>query len=210
MLHPFMPYLTEELWLKLPGTGRDLLHRAYSAADATIMLTSFPPGDAAAIDERAEGEMQFVIELITKVRNIRSEMNIKASDRVPVHVAVSEEQRQVAAANEAQILKLARVSELVLSATLDVPKASARAVITGGAENAIPLEGLIDFDKERERLQNQLGKLGVEMQRLTGQLSNANFVERAPAEKVQELRERQVEIEQQTKILNANLEALDV
>jgi valyl-tRNA synthetase len=137
-------------------------------------------------------------------------MNIKASDRVPVHLAVSEEQKQIAIANEAQILKLARVSDLVLGSSLDVPKASARAVITGGAEIAIPLEGLIDFDRERERLKNQLAKLDGEMQRIGGQLSNANFVERAPAEKVQELRERSEELEQQIKVLDANLEALAV
>ena len=208
MLHPFMPYLTEDLWLKLPGTGRELLHGAYSDADATIMLTSFPPGDAAAIDERAESEMQFVIELIKKVRNIRSEMNIKPSDRVPVHAAGSDEQRKIFTANEAQILKLARVSDLVLEDSLNVPKASARAVITGGAEIAIPLEGLIDFDKERERLQNQITKLDTELQRIGGQLANANFVERAPVEKVQELRDRKEEIERQITTLNANLEAL--
>ena len=208
MLHPFMPYLTEELWLKLPGTDKELLHKAYRDTDPTVMLTSFPPGDPAGIDERAESEMQFVIELIKKVRNIRSEMNIKAGDRVPVHVAVSGEQQRVAAANEAPILKLARVSDLVLDSSLEVPKASARAVITGGAEVAIPLEGLIEFDKERERLSNQLLKLETEFSRIAGQLSNPNFVERAPAEKVRELRDRQAEINVQRKILSENVEAI--
>jgi len=68
---------------------------------------------------------------------------------------------------------------------------------------------LIDFDKERERLQNQIAKLDTELQRLNGQLSNANFVERAPTEKVQELKDRKAEIEQQTATLKMNLEALE-
>ena len=172
------------------------------------MLTSFPPGDAGAIDERAESEMQSVIDLITKVRNIRSEMNIKPGDRVAVHVAATAEMQGIFAANEAQIKKLARADTIVLGSSLDVPKASAKAVLTGGAEIAVPLEGLIDFEKERERLQSQIAKLDTELQRLNGQLSNQNFVERAPAEKVRELRDRQAEIEQQTKTLIINLEAL--
>jgi valyl-tRNA synthetase len=209
MLHPFMPYLTEELWFKLPGTGVQLFNKAYGAADATIMLTTFPPGDVTAVDERSEDEMQFVIELIKKVRNIRSEMNIKPSDRVPVYAAVSTEQRDILTSNETQILKLARVSNLALSAVLDVPKASARAVITGGAEIAIPLEGLIDFDKERSRLNNQITKLETELVRISGQLSNANFVERAPAEKVDELRGRSAELEDQIATLRRNVESLE-
>lgn len=208
MLHPFMPYLTEELWLKLPGASAEMLAPAYKNAGATIMLTAFPPGDESAIDAAAEAEMQSVIDLIKKVRNIRSEMNIKPSDRVSIHVAASAEMQSIFAANEAQIKKLARADSIVLGDSLDVPKASAKAVLSGGAEIAVPLEGLIDFDKERERLQSQIAKLDTELQRLNGQLSNANFVERAPAEKVQELRDRKRDIEQQTATLISNLEAL--
>ncbi len=208
LLHPFMPYLTEDLWHKLPGVSNALHNLAYSSAGPTIMLTNFPAGDDALIDEKAESEMQSVIELITKVRNIRAEMGIKAGDLLSIHVAASPEMQSIFTANEAQIKKLARADKIVLGNALDVSKASAKAVLTGGAEIAVPLEGLIDFDKERERLQNQIDKLDVELQRLNGQLSNASFVEKAPAEKVQELRDRQAEINQQTKTLITNLEAL--
>ena len=152
--------------------------------------------------------MQAIIELITKVRNIRAEMNIKPSDKPAIHVSADAEMQKIFSQNEAQILKLARVSSLNLSETLDVPKASARGVLAGNVEIAIPLEGLIDFDKERERLENQLNKLSTENERLENQLKNKNFVERAPAEKVQEIRDRVAEIETQTSALNQNLEAL--
>lgn len=208
LLHPFMPYLTEDLWQKLPGTSSELHNTAYKTASASIMLADFPQGDSALIDERAESEMNLVIELIKKVRNIRSEMNIKTGDPVSVHVSSDEATNAIFATNEAQIKKLARADNIFLGSSLDVPKASAKAVLTGGAGVAIPLEGLIDFDKERERLQNQIAKLETELQRLNGQLSNANFVERAPLEKVQELKHRKVEIEQQTSALESNLDAL--
>jgi valyl-tRNA synthetase len=209
MLHPFMPFLTEELWLKLPGSSSALHHPAYSTATASIMLAEFPTGaNGTLIDEQAESEMQSVIELITKVRNIRAEMNIKSGDRLAIHVAAAEGMQAIFSANEAQIKKLARADKIVLTDSLDVPKASARAVLTGNAEIAVPLEGLIDFEKERVRLQGQIEKLETELQRLNAQLSNANFVEKAPPEKVQELRDRQAEISQQTETLKQNLEAL--
>ncbi|MEP6848221.1 MAG: valine--tRNA ligase [Acidobacteriota bacterium] len=209
MLHPFMPYLTEELWLKLPGSSDALHNPAYREADASIMLADFPVGNPKWFDDIAEKEMESVIELIKKVRNIRAEINISTAVKFTVHVAAHEYFQKVFAANEAQILKLAKAEKLVIGETLDVPRASAKAV-TADASIAVPLEGLIDFDKERERLQNQIEKLDIELQRLNGQLSNENFVSKAPAEKVEELRDRQTEIEQQTKTLTSNLESLNV
>jgi valyl-tRNA synthetase len=205
LLHPFMPYLTEELWHKLPGADSELHNPAYKAADASVMLADFPRSELAF--EKAESEMQSVIELISRVRNIRSELNIKPSEKVSVHVAAETALQTVFRANKAQILKLSRAEQLILSEKLDVPKASARAVI-GGAEVAIPLEGLIDFEKESERLARETEKLVAEKQKLDGQLANANFVDRAPAEKVAELRDRVTDIEQRTNSLKQTLEAL--
>jgi valyl-tRNA synthetase len=207
MLHPFMPYLTEDLWMKLPGTSNGLHCEAYSAAEATIMLAKFPPGDEAGINDQAEREMDAVIDVIKKVRNIRAEMNISPSIKFEVHIAADDAFQQVFRANEAQILKLARAEKLVISSELDVPRASAKAV-TSDARLAVPLEGLIDFDVERTRLQNQIAKLAEEKTRLDAQLSNANFVERAPAEKVEELRQRATELKEQVATLEANLDSL--
>jgi len=208
LLHPFMPYLTEELWHKLPGTSADLHNAAYKSADATIMLADFPLGDESLIDEKAESEMGSIIELITKIRNIRAEMQIKTSDNIVIHVAADEETNKIFDANQAQILKLARANDLILGEKLDVPDASAKGVLTNGAEIAIPLEGLIDFEKEIKRLENQITKLDQEGERLKAQLSNENFVSKAPAEKVEAVKERVSEIEIQVKTLNENLGTL--
>jgi valyl-tRNA synthetase len=134
-------------------------------------------------------------------------MQIKPSDKPVIHVAASADAQRILGENEAQILKLARADSLVLSERLDVPRASAKAV-TATAEIAVPLEGLIDFEKEVARLENQLAKLEKENEQLEKQLSNQNFVERAPAEKVQGIRDRVSEIETQVSALRQNLEAL--
>jgi valyl-tRNA synthetase len=209
LLHPFMPYITEELWQRLPGADASLLHQAYKGAAPTIMLTDYPECATELIDERAEWEMQTVIDLISRVRNIRSEMNIKPGERVPVLVGAADERlRAVFAGNTDQIARIVRASEVSVSNQLSAPRASARAVLAGGAELAVPLEGLIDFDQERERLRREQDKLNAEASRLDAQLANPQFVKRAPAEKVNELRERLVDIAQRTAALAQTLEAL--
>ncbi|MCS6874023.1 MAG: valine--tRNA ligase [Pyrinomonadaceae bacterium] len=208
LLHPFMPFITEEIWQMLPGTSNKLHNPAYKSAEATIMLADYPKGNEELIDESAERQMQMIIELISKVRNIRAEMQIKPSDRVVVHIATASENRKVFEENQAQILKLARAEKLIFLETLaNTPKASARAV-TADAEIAVPLEGLIDFQKEIMRLENQLKKYQNEYERLRAQLENANFVEKAPVEKVEQARSQFAELEAKIKALRQNLEAL--
>jgi len=202
-----MPYITEELWQRLPGEKR--LHAAYTAAQPTVMLTAYPEGTANLIDEAAESAMQAIIELISRVRNIRSEMNIKPAERIPVVVASPDETlRRVFSSAREQISRLVRASEVTVNERLDAPKASARAVLSGGAELAIPLEGLIDFEQERRRLQREQEKLHAEATKLEAQLGNPNFVERAPEERVNEVRERIAAIAQQSSQLQQTVENL--
>ncbi len=207
LLHPFMPYITEELWQRLPGEKR--MHAAYKSAEPTVMLTAYPEGVAELIDEAAESEMQAIIELISRVRNIRSEMNIKPGERIPIVVGAPDENlRRVFESARDQIARLVRASEVSVSDRLDAPKASARAVLTGGAELAVPLEGLIDFEQERRRLQREQEKLQAEAAKLEAQLSNPNFVSRAPAERVSEVRDRIAAIAQQSAQLQQTVENL--
>jgi valyl-tRNA synthetase len=207
LLHPFMPYLTEELWQKLPIDHAAQLHEAYVGIEPTIMLASFPQSDAALIDEQAEAEMQVVIDLISRVRNIRAEMNIKPSDRIQLIIAAKPDMRPVFAASSDQIARLTRAADVSINGSV-APKAAARAVLSGGAEVAVPLEGLIDFAQERARLSREKEKLQQEATKLEAQLANADFVSRAPAEKVEELRARVADISQRTAALDQMMEAL--
>ena len=173
------------------------------------MLTAFPEGKAELIDEAAESEMQAIIELISRVRNIRSEMNIKPGERIPIVIAAPDEQlREVFSSSRDQISRLVRASEVSINGRLEAPRASARAVLNGGAEVAVPLEGLIDFEQERKRLQREQEKLQAEAAKLEAQLGNPNFVSRAPAERVNEVRARIAEIGQQSSQLQQTVENL--
>ncbi|HEV7743696.1 MAG TPA: valine--tRNA ligase [Pyrinomonadaceae bacterium] len=206
LLHPFMPYITEELWQQLPGAGRHLLHPAYSEAEPTIMLAAYPEAKSDLINDAAEWEMQAVIDLISRVRNIRSEMQIKPSEQIPLLIGAPDEKlRAVYSANTNQITRLLRASEVSVSEKLEAPRASARAVLVGGAEVAVPLAGLIDFAQEQQRLSKEKEKLAAEAAKLEAQLANPKFAERAPAEKVDEVRARIADIGQRTTQLDQTI-----
>src|SRR6266516_642288 len=209
LLHPFMPYLTEELWQRLPVEHEGLLHPAYAGKTPSIMLAAYLQSDRQLIDERAESEIDRLKILISCVRNIRSEINIKPGDRIPVLIREANTSvRAVFEANQDQIARLTRASQISIARELDPPKASARAVISGSGEVVIPLEGLIDFAQESSRLSREKEKLQTEAAKLEGQLANSDFVKRAPAEKVEELSARADEIKLHIAALDQMLEAL--
>ncbi|MFM8392919.1 MAG: valine--tRNA ligase, partial [Acidobacteriota bacterium] len=187
---------TEELWQRLP-------HRVDS-----ISLTDFVTFDQSLVDERAEREMGMVIELITKLRNIRSTFHLSPTAPLRLRIAPASDQvRELLDTADSHIRRLAKMEEIELVATLGQTKQAARAVIAAG-EIAVPLEGLIDFDKERERLQKELAKMEGEQAGLDKRLANPDFIARAAADVVASSRERSAELADQIARLRALMEAI--
>jgi valyl-tRNA synthetase len=196
LLHPIMPFITEELWQRLPHKGE------------TISLAEFTPGDPARIDERAEREMATVIEMIARLRNIRSTFNIAPSIPLKAEIAPADAAtRDLITRMEDHIKRLARIEELQIVDKLGARRGAARGVV-GASEIAVPLEGLIDFEKERARLEKDLNKLINERGGLEKRLSNQDFISRAAADVVETTRARAEELDDQITKLRAVIEAL--
>ncbi|MEK6289062.1 MAG: valine--tRNA ligase [Acidobacteriota bacterium] len=196
LLHPLMPYITEEIWQQLPHQGE------------SIMLAAWPQSDPARDDPRAREEMGTLIALITKVRNIRSEMNIPIQSRLKLCIGTTDhEARKLVNENSDQIKRLARIEDITISDTLPVLESAPRDIVAG-MEIAIPLGGLIDFDKERERVTKELTRKETEARSLAARLDNISFMERAPREVVQETRGRHEELIAEIEKLRDTLGAL--
>jgi valyl-tRNA synthetase len=182
LLHPIMPFISEDLWQRLPHAGE------------TISLAPFPEANAAELDGRAEREMNFLMELITRLRSIRSVFNISPAQTIDARVATRDELvSALVSTNVGHIRRLAKVNRLELIEDLSTEKGFARAVV-GEAAIEVPLEGLVDFDKERKRLETELAKLKAEQESLAMRLANADFVSRAAPDVVASTRARHDEM----------------
>lgn len=176
MLHPFMPFITEELWQLLDERKEG----------DSISVSQFPVVNESLIKESAEVEMDFVKDIITAIRNIRGEMNISPSKKVNALIKSSE----VKSHQIEYIKKLAKVEEIKVDIHIQKPKASASAVLKD-AEIFIPLEGLIDLEVERQRIQKEIQRLENSIGSVEKKLSNEKFVNNAPAEVVEKERAKQ-------------------
>ena len=203
LLHPFIPFVTEEIWQKLsPGAG-------------SIMTASYPlaRADETGIirDADAEARMDRVIQVITGVRNIRGEMNIPPSLALEVILQSPDEKiRDTIAAFQDIISSLAKIKTLTVSVSGERPPAAATA-ITDGATIYVPLAGILDVEKETQRLKKEIGKLTGELAGVTKKLANQGFLDQAPADVVEKVREKHVLLtEKQQKLLTTlkKIEAL--
>ena len=180
LLHPFMPFITEELWGK-------------TAPRSQLLIDAEWPSYAGLGDAKTDAEMDWVIRLISEIRSVRSEMNVNAGARIPcVIVGAGQDARRRAAAWENEIMRLARLSSMVFE---DVVPASSAQIALDEATVALPLEGMIDFVAERARLNKELEKIAKDMAVIDGRLNNANFVAKAPPEALEESRELKVQLD---------------
>jgi valyl-tRNA synthetase len=196
LLHPIMPFITEELWQKLPHKGE------------TITLAEFVSHNPAKIDERAEREMNLVIEIVTKLRSIRSEFDIPPSSPLRAQIApANDDARNVIDLMGDHIKRLARIAQIDIVEKLPARRGYARDV-TSGATLAVPLEGLIDFENERARLERELSKLVAEREGLEKRLANQEFINRAASDVVERTRDRAAELESRIARIRSMIETL--
>ena len=180
LLHPFMPFVTEELWQNTAKRGQWLIASPWPSYKGL--------GDAA-----SDAEMEWVIRFISEVRSVRAEMNVPAGAKIAcVLVGANAETRRRAAAWENEIMRLARLSAIGFED--QVPKASAQ-IVLDEATVALPLEGVIDFGAEKARLAKELEKIAKDMAGIDSRLNNPGFVAKAPPEVLDESRERKAELE---------------
>ena len=177
-LHPFMPFITEELWQRIPHNGE------------SIVIAPYPKLRTDFVDEAAERNVALIQEIIVKVRNIRSEVNVEAKQFVPLRVGTPDpDVRDMLIRHEGYIKRLARVERLEIVEKLTREQVSAQAV-AGGVAMEVPLAGIIDLEAEQVRLGREVEKVRRQIHSLEGKLSNKNFIERAPKEVVEANRQR--------------------
>ena len=183
LLHPYMPFITEELWVR---TETDADPRATMLIEAPWPALSDLPRD-----EAARNEMQWVIDLVTGVRSIRAEMNVPAAAKVALVLkGTSADTRARLERNRDAIATLARLASI--DATNTIPPGSAQFVV-GETTAALPLGDVIDFARERVRLEKELKKAQEEIARFDAKLNNADFVARAPEEVIDEQKEKRAD-----------------
>ena len=173
LLHPYMPFITEEIYQCLP-------HESNS-----IMIAPWPIVDERLFDDKAETGMTAIMESIKAIRNMRAEVNAAPGKKVPAILLVNAELREIVEANKNYINLMGSIDELIIDDIGAGKPENAMAAVIAGIEVYLPLAGLIDVEKETQRLNKELESMDKEIKRVTGKLNNAGFLAKAPADVVE-------------------------
>ncbi|HRZ67319.1 MAG TPA: class I tRNA ligase family protein, partial [Candidatus Omnitrophota bacterium] len=173
VLHPFMPFVTEEIWQNLPHKGD------------SIMVSAWPKADKGMFDDEAEQQMAVAIGVISSIRNIRAELNIPPQKLCNAVIAAGSGKSRKAIDRSLEHIKaLSRLGSLEITDKMPRPKASSFAVF-GDCEICVPLEGLVDLEAERKKMMSKIGELEKYTGSIEGKLRNRNFTDKAPKEIVE-------------------------
>jgi len=198
LLHPFMPFVTEELWEKRSPEGT---HR-----ESLLMLTGWPAHQGLQ-DAAADAEIEWVIRFVTDVRSVRAEMNVPAGAKVPVVISgAGDKTKARIAAHMETLSRLARLDTIDFAGT---PPAGSVQIVQDEATVALPLQGVIDIDAEAGRLKREIDKVGAEIAQIDAKLANEKFVSRAPEHVVEEQRERKADAQATATKLEQALKRLE-
>ena len=199
MLHPFMPFVTEEIFHLLPS------------AEGSITAASYPYTEKeyeTLCNEGAEKDMEFISGLISGIRNVRSEMNIQPSTKIKVLACTGDEKEKlIIAENKSIVVNLAMLDSFYFCDREKIPRSSASSV-TGNITCFVSLEGVIDFDKEIKRIEKELDKNTKELLTVQKRLHNESFLEKAPADVKQKVKSQYADLEEKNNKLKANLERI--
>ncbi len=200
LLHPLIPFVTEEIWSQLPGTQDSIMRATYPADNDQL--------PALATDREAEAAIATLMQVITGIRNIRGEMNIAPSLKLAVALQSDDgDIRRVVAGHEDLVINLARLEQLSVAPTGEKPKASATAVIDN-ATLYVSLEGIIDFQQEAARLRKEIAKVAAELEKLDKKLNNADFRNKAPENVVAKVKDKHAGFAEKSQALASHLERI--
>ncbi len=200
LLHPFIPFVTEEINGNL---GQYLTNRR-----ETLTFGPWPEASDKFADEKLDASFASIQAVVNAVRSVRAEMNVPPGKRSDLHIRITDKKLgKLLEEYQIYFRSLAKINELHIGDKIKKPGLSASAVISG-AEIFIPLEGLIDVEQERGRLQKELGGLKEQLERLSKKLANADFLKNAPKDVIEKDRARKTDIEERVEKLNNNLEQL--
>ena len=200
LLHPFIPFVTEEIWHHLPGTNGSIMKAAYPEYSRDAAFSEH--------NQQSESKMEILMNVITGIRNVRGEMNLAPSLSVPVMVQSEDRQtREIIESHRDLVTNLARLSSLTVEKAGQRPKSSATAVVNN-ASVFVDLEGIIDFAKEIQRLAKEINKLAIELAKVGKKLENEGFLSKAPADVIEKVRDKQGALLEKQQKLQMNLDRI--